>query len=665
MRFRTGIAGARRAIASWCRSVRASASGSIVARSRCERAACEARQAGRARSATTRRRLPARLARADAFPFRLLPAAARRNGDRRAAAAAALGQAAADARCSRALKRRRGRRDSSPAIARPRSRRSASTGSAPRSAGSSAFLLHGVTGSGKTEVYLRLIAQVLERGRAGAGAGSRDQPHAAARGALPARLPGRAASRSCTAACEDVARTAAWLAGRARRSRHRARHAARGARAAAAARRSIVVDEEHDAFVQAAGRPALLRRATWRCTARKLAGCPVVLGTATPSLETWHNCARRTLRAARAARARRRPARSCRRCARSTCAPRASEHGLAAGRWSRRSAARLARGEQSLVFINRRGYAPVLACEACGWAAGCERCTRAHGAALGGPAAALPPLRRRERRSRAPARPAATSTCRPHGPRHAARRGDARPRASRGARIVRIDRDSARRRAELARTLEGVAPRRGRHPGRHAAARQGPRLPGPDAGRRAQRRQRAALDRLPRRRAPVRDARAGGGPRRAARAAGRGAGADALSGASAVPRAGAPRLRRLRRVAARRARSARASRRSCSRRPCAPKRRSSSTAMRFLRSAARSRRAPDGGARATTRCRTCSRAAPASSARSSSCSPRRARRCRSFLADLTGASVPRFAARACAGISTSIRSSSTRGRATL
>ena len=35
--------------------------------------------------------------------------------------------------------------------------------------------------------------------------------------------------------------------------------------------------------------------------------------------------------------------------------------------------ARLERGEQSLIFINRRGYAPVLTCGACGWAAGCTR----------------------------------------------------------------------------------------------------------------------------------------------------------------------------------------------------------------------------------------------------------------------------------------------------
>ena len=129
------------------------------------------------------------------------------------------------------------------------------------------------------------------------------------------------------------------------------------------------------------------------------------------------------------------------------------EHGLARGALEA-IGRRLARREQSLVFINRRGYAPVLACEACDWAAGCERCSaklvlhtadralRCHHCGAEG------------------AIPRACPVCgnvdlRPHG------RGTQRVEESLAAlfpqaRIVRVDRDSARRRAELSRTLEGV-----------------------------------------------------------------------------------------------------------------------------------------------------------------------------------------------------------------
>jgi primosomal protein N' (replication factor Y) len=55
--------------------------------------------------------------------------------------------------------------------------------------------------------------------------------------------------------------------------------------------------------------------------------------------------------------------------------------------------ARLERGEQSLVFLNRRGYAPVLSCTACGWISRCTRCAANLGAASGRPPPALPPLR--------------------------------------------------------------------------------------------------------------------------------------------------------------------------------------------------------------------------------------------------------------------------------
>src|SRR5581483_11798940 len=115
---------------------------------------------------------------------------------------------------------------------------------------------------------------------------------------------------------------------------------------------------------------------------------------------------------------------------------------------------RLRRGEQSLVFINRRGYAPVLTCEACGWCAGCTRCS------------ARLVLHAADRRLRCHHCGAeeeiarACPTCgnvdlKPMG-RGTQRVEEALAGRFPQARIVRIDRDSARRRAELARTLDGL-----------------------------------------------------------------------------------------------------------------------------------------------------------------------------------------------------------------
>jgi primosomal protein N' (replication factor Y) len=312
-----------------------------------------------------------------------------------------------------------------------------------------AFLLHGVTGSGKTEVYLRLIADIIARGQQALALvpeiGLTPQLESRFRQAFPA-----ARIAVLHSALEDTPRTHAWL------------DAARGdAQIVLGTRLAVltplprlglvVVDEEHDpSFKQQeglrySGRDVAIQRA-------KLAGCPVVLGTATPSLETWHNSRAgryelltlpgravpgATLPAVRTVDLRAQD----------------TEHGLA------RSVleairTRLSRGEQSLVFINRRGYAPVLCCEACGWAAGCTRCS------------ARLVLHSTDGRLRChhcgwqEAVPRACPSCgnvdlRPLG------RGTQRIEEALGAlfprsRVLRIDRDSARRRGELARTLAGI-----------------------------------------------------------------------------------------------------------------------------------------------------------------------------------------------------------------
>jgi len=313
-----------------------------------------------------------------------------------------------------------------------------------------AFLLHGVTGSGKTEVYLRLISRVLEQG----GQALVLVPEISLTPQLEARFR-RAFPEARVAllhsALQDVPRTAAWLA------------AARGEAGLVLGTRLavltplpklalVVVDEEHDtSFKQQeglrySGRDAAVVRA-------KLCACPVVLGTATPSLETWQNALEgryeRLTLPERAVPGARLPV------VRTVDLRRESaEHGFAPSLLAA-IGERLPRGEQSLVFINRRGYAPVLACHACDWTAGCTRCTarmvlhrvghclRCHHC---GDEASVPR-----------ACPVCGNLDLKAMGRGTQRVEDTLAARFPGARIVRIDRDSARRRSELSRALEGIA----------------------------------------------------------------------------------------------------------------------------------------------------------------------------------------------------------------
>jgi primosomal protein N' (replication factor Y) len=313
-----------------------------------------------------------------------------------------------------------------------------------------AFLLHGITGSGKTEVYLQLIARVLESGAQALvlvpEISLTPQLEARFRHAFPdARV------ALLHSALEDVPRTASWMA--AARGEAGIVLGTRLAVLASLPRLAlVVVDEEHDtSFKQQeglrySGRDAAVARA-------KLAGCPVVLGTATPSLETWHNAlAGRYERLAlpeRAVPGAQLPVLR-------TLDLRGQElhHGFAPALLEA-IGARLARGEQSLVFINRRGYAPVLACHACDWASGCLRCS------------ARMVLHKADRRLRChhcgaeSLVPRACPTC-GNVDLKAMGRGTQRVEETLAARfprarIARIDRDSARRRAELVRTLQGIA----------------------------------------------------------------------------------------------------------------------------------------------------------------------------------------------------------------
>jgi primosomal protein N' (replication factor Y) len=134
----------------------------------------------------------------------------------------------------------------------------------------------------------------------------------------------------------------------------------------------IVIDEEHDpSYKQQEGlRYSARDLAVWR--AHQLA-IPVVLGSATPSLETWQH--------AKAGRYRKLALRE--RAVKDAVLPIVKIINLerekpSEGLTQRLISAirlRLEKGEQSLLFLNRRGYAPVLHCDACGWISNCTRCT--------------------------------------------------------------------------------------------------------------------------------------------------------------------------------------------------------------------------------------------------------------------------------------------------
>ncbi len=231
-------------------------------------------------------------------------------------------------------------------------------------------LLNGVTGSGKTEVYLNLIAEALRRGRQALllvpEIGLTPQLDDEVRRRFPTARVVAAHSR-----LGEGERAAAWLA-----TQSGAAEVTLGTRLAIlmpfARLGLIIVDEEHDAsYKQQEGlrysaRDVAVRRAQDR-------GIPIVLGSATPSLESYDNALRgRYAHAVLASRATAGAAMPSVR----TIDSRADRpvEGLTRALVDALRK-RLQRREQSLVFINRRGFSPVLHCRACGWHSTCTRCS--------------------------------------------------------------------------------------------------------------------------------------------------------------------------------------------------------------------------------------------------------------------------------------------------
>ncbi|MAM25003.1 MAG: primosomal protein N' [Rhodobacteraceae bacterium] len=230
-------------------------------------------------------------------------------------------------------------------------------------------LLRGVTGSGKTEVYLEAVAAALRAGRQ----------------AL-VLLPEIALTEQFLTRVEERfgAKPAEWHSGATMTERRRIwRMVGQGQAQLVIGARSalflpfrdlglIVVDEEHDtSYKQEDG--VLYNARDMAVLRASICGAQVVLASATPSLESWTNAEtgkyRRLELTSRFGAA---------------VLPRMEAvdmrgEGLPANRWisdplRRAVDERLERGEQSMLFINRRGYAPVTLCRACGHQIGCDHC---------------------------------------------------------------------------------------------------------------------------------------------------------------------------------------------------------------------------------------------------------------------------------------------------
>ncbi len=316
-----------------------------------------------------------------------------------------------------------------------------------------AFLLEGVTGSGKTEVYIRLLRSVIEAGRQALVL----VPEIGLTPQLARRLQARITEPMVIlhSSLSQGERERAW------------RSAARGDAALVLGTRSavftplprlglILVDEEHDlSFKQQDG---------FRYSARDLAvrrgqhaGCPVVLGSATPSLETLHNARSGRyglLELPERAGGARPPE-----IALLDIRAQPLQAGLSPV-LIRMMGERFAAGEQVLLFLNRRGFAPVLTCHACGWVGECPRCDArltlhlsdnrlwCHHCGLTNPV------------------PRVCPACQGPEPRPLGRGTERLDEEIRGlfpeVPLARVDRDSTRRKGELVRLL--AAARRGEFP---------------------------------------------------------------------------------------------------------------------------------------------------------------------------------------------------------
>ena len=233
------------------------------------------------------------------------------------------------------------------------------------------WLLHGITGSGKTEVYIQILRQILQNPQAQVLV---LVPEINLTPQLEARFRSRLSQYPLVTLHSNLSeseRLQNWLA------------ASTGAAKIVIGTRlsvftpmphlkMIVMDEEHDGSYKQQDGMRYHARDVAMVRAKQL-NIPIVLGSATPSLETWYNAQKGqygllSLKQ-RAVENAQLPNIFCIDTAKSP-----TENGLSPI-LIKALRERLKRGEQSLLFLNRRGYAPVLHCNACQWASSCTRCS--------------------------------------------------------------------------------------------------------------------------------------------------------------------------------------------------------------------------------------------------------------------------------------------------
>jgi primosomal protein N' (replication factor Y) (superfamily II helicase) len=314
------------------------------------------------------------------------------------------------------------------------------------------LLLFGVTGSGKTEIYLQAIRHAIDLERTALVL----VPEISLTPQTVERFKARFAD-----AQREVAVLHSHLSGGERFDEWRKIHSG-GARIVIGARSAIfaplenlgiiIVDEEHEGTYKQEEAPRYHARDVAVLRAKQ-EGCAVVLGSATPSMESWHNCATgkyRLLRLSQRVDDRRMPLI---RVLDMRKAPRpGGAEAICAPSLLQAVEQRLSQGEQTILFLNRRGFSTTMVCQACGHVCQCPNCSVALTYHRDAGQLACHICGHRERA------PKVCPTCRDPGIRHSGvgtqKVEDTVKRLFPKARVARMDADAMTRKNTLQQTLQ-------------------------------------------------------------------------------------------------------------------------------------------------------------------------------------------------------------------